>query len=172
MAAEVIKLTDFRKTEEPILVQEIEPRRPMRKIHRKKKKTKLQIFWQHWSETIKFSAIILLIVFIAVWTALKINNHNMNNKMRDYGREKIYTAYTVKYGETVWSISRDMCILNPEYPNTGKYAAEIMFSNHINYEGDIKAGDTIILPYFVDPDCNTGYMYDKYGIDPYKTFEN
>jgi len=191
MATNVVKLTNFKNDNlsEQIAIQRVtgyagnkydKSYRPMRQTTtveriakneqprrpRRKKLTKAQKFWRAWGETIKAVAIIAIIVTSVVITTIKICNFKNNNRMRDYGRDKVFTTYTVKHGDTVWSISRDMCILNPEYPNTGKYAAEIMNSNHLNYNGDIKSGDMLILPYFVNFDENTGDIYEKYGIDP------
>lgn len=60
---------------------------------------------------------------------------------------KYYTSIEVKYGESLWDIAGEF-IDTEEYKNTGVYVAEVKSINHLNENGDIKAGQTLIVPYY------------------------
>ncbi|MCM1568273.1 MAG: LysM peptidoglycan-binding domain-containing protein [Roseburia sp.] len=60
---------------------------------------------------------------------------------------KYYTRIEVEYGQTLWEIARDFTA--PEhYQSVESYMAELQSINHIKEDGDIKAGQMLIIPYF------------------------
>ena len=61
-------------------------------------------------------------------------------------------------------IASDLAALNPEYNDIRQYVSAIKETNKL-YTGDIHAGDTILIPYYVGTnDMNYDEVYDKYGI--------
>ena len=136
-----------------------------RKQHTKRKLTPAErrkraiIKWynKHIS-TIIMIAIVVSIVAISAFITSKFIAFKENNTMLDFGRDKCYTTYYVKYGDTLWDIAEDMCSMNPEYPDVRIYIAEVKELNKIN---DIKSGDKITLPYFK---YTNNELLDKYNI--------
>lgn len=86
--------------------------------------------------------------------------------MNDYGREKTFVTYEVQYGDTLWSIAKDLSALNPEYNDIRQYVSELERVNAA-YGGHIEAGDVILIPYFTSADGVETYesVYGRYGID-------
>ena len=60
---------------------------------------------------------------------------------------KYYTQVTVAYGETLWDLSDDY-INYDEYKNKKEYIAEVLSINHLAEEDSIRAGQTLIVPYY------------------------
>ena len=60
---------------------------------------------------------------------------------------KYYTQVTVAYGETLWDLSDDY-INYDEYKNKKEYIAEVQSINHMAEEDSIRAGQTLIVPYY------------------------
>ena len=60
---------------------------------------------------------------------------------------KYYTQVTVAYGETLWDLSDDY-INYDEYKNKKEYIAEVQSINHLTEEDSIRAGQTLIVPYY------------------------
>lgn len=60
---------------------------------------------------------------------------------------KYYTQVTVAYGETLWDLSDDY-INYDEYKNKKEYIAEVQSINHLAEEDSIRAGQTLIVPYY------------------------
>ena len=60
---------------------------------------------------------------------------------------KYYTQVTVAYGETLWDLSDDY-IDYDEYKNKKEYIAEVQSINHLAEEDSIRAGQTLIVPYY------------------------
>lgn len=60
---------------------------------------------------------------------------------------KYYTQVTVAYGETLWDLSDDY-IDYDEYKNKKEYIAEVQSINHLTEEDSIRAGQTLIVPYY------------------------
>ena len=60
---------------------------------------------------------------------------------------KYYTQVTVAYGETLWNLS-DSYIDYEEYKNKNEYITEVQSINHLSEENDIRAGQTLIVPYY------------------------
>lgn len=113
------------------------------------------------------AVVTLLSVGIAIgaFTATKVSNYAQSTRLNDYGRYQTFTTYTVKSGDTIWGIASDLAALNPEYNDIRQYVAEISKLNKI-YDGQIKAGQTILIPYFIGPDGEVSHdeIYSKYGI--------
>ena len=113
--------------------------------------------------TIVVITIIVSIIAISAFITNKIVTYKQNNTMLDFGRTRHCTTYTVKYGDTLWDIAKDMCSINPEYPDVRVYISEVQEINGIY---DIKAGDIISLPYyeFSNNDEHTVNIIEKYNI--------
>ena len=60
---------------------------------------------------------------------------------------KYYTQVTVAYGETLWDLS-DSYIDYEEYKDKNEYIAEVQSINHLTEEGSVRAGQTLIVPYY------------------------
>lgn len=108
---------------------------------------------------IVLAAIVISIITISAFITSKIISFKQNNTMLNFGREKCYTTYYVKYGDTLWDIAEDMCEMNPEYPDVRMYIDEVRELNNIY---DIKSGDELTLPYYKYTDKE---KLEKYNID-------
>ncbi len=60
---------------------------------------------------------------------------------------KYYTQVTVAYGETLWDLS-DGYIDYEEYKDKNEYIAEVRSINHLSEENGVRAGQTLIVPYY------------------------
>ena len=60
---------------------------------------------------------------------------------------KYYTQVTVAYGETLWDLSDDY-IDYEEYKDKTEYIEEVQSINHLVEEDTIRAGQTLIMPYY------------------------
>ena len=60
---------------------------------------------------------------------------------------KYYTQVTVAYGETLWDLS-DSYIDYEEYKDKNAYIAEVRSINHLLDENGVRAGQTLIVPYY------------------------
>lgn len=60
---------------------------------------------------------------------------------------KYYTNITVEYGETLWDIA-DEYMDQDEYKTKAQYIAEVKNMNHLDDDGNILAGQKLIVPYF------------------------
>ena len=60
---------------------------------------------------------------------------------------KYYTQVTLAYGETLWDLSEDY-IDYEEYKDKKEYIDEVQSINHLAEEDSIRAGQTLIVPYY------------------------
>ena len=60
---------------------------------------------------------------------------------------KYYTQVTVAYGETLCDLS-DSYIDYEEYKDKNAYIAEVRSINHLSDENGVRAGQTLIVPYY------------------------
>lgn len=60
---------------------------------------------------------------------------------------KYFTSITVESGETLWDIA-DNYIDYDYYKNKNAYIAEVCSINHLEEDGSITAGQTIVVPYY------------------------
>ena len=60
---------------------------------------------------------------------------------------KYYTQVTVAYGETLWDLS-DSYIDYEDYKDKNAYIAEVRSINHLSDENGVRAGQTLIVPYY------------------------
>lgn len=60
---------------------------------------------------------------------------------------KYYTQVTVAYGENLWDLS-DSYIDYEEYKDKNAYIAEVRSINHLSDENGVRAGQTLIVPYY------------------------
>lgn len=109
--------------------------------------------------------ILLIGIFIGAFAGVKVTNYAQSVKINDYGRRQVFTTYRVKSGDTIWGIAADLAALNPEYNDIRQYVKAIEDLNK-NYTGEIKAGDIILIPYYISPDGEVAHdeIYSKYGI--------
>lgn len=94
---------------------------------------------------ITFCAITLCLV-----TLLTLSVHAFSssaNTGKDELKFKYYTNIEVKYGETLWSIAEDY-MDGQEYKNIAAYIEEVASINHMQADTTIKAGQTLIVPYY------------------------
>lgn len=107
----------------------------------------------------------LIGMLAGIFIGVKATTYAQSVKLNDYGRQKVYTAYTVKSGDTVWGIAQDLAALNPEYNDIRQYVTAINKANKL-VDGEIKSGQVILIPYYVNTDKVVDYdeIYSKYGI--------
>lgn len=107
----------------------------------------------------------LIGLIAGLFIGMKVTTYSQSVKLNDYGRMAAYKQYTVKSGDTIWGIASDLAALNPEYNDIRQYVEAIKTANQL-YTGDIKAGQTILIPYYISPN---GMGYDeicsKYGLE-------
>lgn len=72
---------------------------------------------------------------------------SMASNGEDQLKFKYYTQVTVAYGETLWDLS-DSYIDYEEYKDKNEYIAEVQSINHLTEEGGVRAGQTLIVPYY------------------------
>ncbi len=60
---------------------------------------------------------------------------------------KYYTQVTVAYGETLWDLSENY-IDYEEYKDKNEYIEEVQSINHLAEVDSIRAGQTLIVPYY------------------------
>ena len=60
---------------------------------------------------------------------------------------KYYTQVTVAYGETLWDLS-DSYMDYEEYKDKTEYISEVQSINHLADEDAVRAGQTLIVPYY------------------------
>lgn len=73
--------------------------------------------------------------------------HSMASTGNEQLKFKYYTQVTVAYGETLWNLSDDY-IDYDEYKDKHEYIEEVQSINHLAEEDDIRAGQTLIVPYY------------------------
>ncbi len=95
-------------------------------------------------------------------------SYRYNHTVQDYGRELRYASYTVKSGDTMWSIAVDMAALNPEFRDVRQYLGLLQRTNR-NYSDYLQAGTTIMVPYYDGGDSVPMFdAYLKYNIADYE----
>lgn len=72
---------------------------------------------------------------------------NAKTKDSDLKKYKYFTSYTIKYHDTLWEIAPDF--MDGHYETIQDYIDEVERMNHIDAD-QIKAGTTIMLPYYSD----------------------
>lgn len=59
---------------------------------------------------------------------------------------KYFTSITVESGDTLWSIAEEY--MTEEYSSVDEYIDEVVYTNNLNNESDIKAGTNLLVPYY------------------------
>lgn len=72
---------------------------------------------------------------------------NAKSKDSELGQYKYFTSYTVRYDDTMWEIALEY--MDEHYDSVQAYIEEVENMNRINAD-DIRAGSTIMLPYYSD----------------------
>ena len=89
-------------------------------------------------------ATVCMVMFCAVsFHGIRSAASNGENQLKF----KYYTQVTVAYGETLWDLS-DSYIDYEEYKDKNEYIAEVQSINHLTEEGGVRAGQTLIVPYY------------------------
>ena len=89
-------------------------------------------------------ATICVIIFCAVsYQGIR----SLASSGEDQLKFKYYTQVTVAYGETLWDLSDDY-IDYEEYKDKTEYIEEVQSINHLAEEDSIRAGQTLIVPYY------------------------
>lgn len=68
-------------------------------------------------------------------------------KSKASGGFKYYTQVTVEAGENLWDIAEEYIDYN-FYEDKSSYIAEVRSINHLDSDGNITAGQNLILPYY------------------------
>lgn len=125
--------------------------------------------WMHRNALAIFVAVILG-AGIAAGSAgtAAILGYRYSHAVHDYGRELKYASYTVKSGDTMWSIAVDMAALNPEFQDVRQYLSLLQKTNH-NYGDYLQSGTTIMIPYYDNgSEAPMLSVYLKYNIADYE----
>lgn len=86
-------------------------------------------------------AVIALCLVLICSISYKAIKSNANNGY------KYYTSISVQDGESLWSIASEYADKD-HYKTVEKYVKEVININHLNEEGTILSGQTIIIPYY------------------------
>jgi hypothetical protein len=127
-------------------------------------KKKASDFWCRYYAIIISCAVLLVTITASSFVTIAITNYKNSHSIWDLNRDKMYVEYTVRYGDTLWSIAEDMMTVNPEYRDIRDYVWEVRQTN--NLYGDIKAGQTIMLPYYTVTDPDKVDIYNYYQLKP------
>ncbi len=91
--------------------------------------------------------LVLTCCFIIVGTI----SYNSFKSSANTGEEqlsfKYYTNITVVYGESLWEIA-DRYIDYSRYEDKEDYIDEVKNMNHLDADGNIKAGQSLVVPYY------------------------
>lgn len=154
------KKYDYNTLENPTQTPRRKRLTPKEQRRRNRKKAFIK-WWNKHIVTITVWTIIISIIAASAFITAKIISIRNNNTVNDYGRTKCYTTYMVEHGDTLWDIASEMCSVNPEYPDIRIYITEVRDINNLY---DIKAGETIILPYFMYTNEKSSEIFNKYDI--------
>jgi len=89
------------------------------------------------------ATICMIVVCAVAFHGIRSMASNGENQLKF----KYYTQVTVAYGETLWDLS-DSYIDYEEYKDKNEYIAEVQSINHLTEEGSVRAGQTLIIPYY------------------------
>lgn len=90
------------------------------------------------------AAITLVLVFVSF---MKFSFH-VDAQSEDFKPQiKYYTSVTVHSGDTLWSLASER-FSEENYKNLNSYISEICKLNHISSADDLKAGESLIMPYY------------------------
>lgn len=89
------------------------------------------------------ATICMIVVCAVAFHGIRSMASNGENQLKF----KYYTQVTVAYGETLWDLS-DSYIDYEEYKDKNEYIAEVQSINHLMDEGSVRAGQTLIVPYY------------------------
>lgn len=151
-------------------------RRPRIRVYRRRRETEWERFCRllkrqirrflrrNLAKIILFGPLIIGII-AGAFIGVKASTYAQSVKINDYGRQMVYTTYTVKSGDTIWGIAQDLAALNPEFNDIRQYTTAILKANK-TINGEIKSGQIILIPYFINPDGVVSHdeIYSKYGI--------
>ncbi len=94
--------------------------------------------------------IVTMLATICVIAFCAVSYHGIRSLAssgEDQLKFKYYTQVTVAYGETLWDLSDDY-IDYDEYKDKKEYIAEVQSINRLAEEDSIRAGQTLIVPYY------------------------
>lgn len=108
--------------------------------------------------------IVTMLATICVIAFCAVSYHGIRSLAssgEDQLKFKYYTQVTVAYGETLWDLSDDY-IDYDEYKNKKEYIAEVQSINHLAEEDSIRAGQTLIVPYYSYDFCEVISVKNKH----------
>lgn len=91
--------------------------------------------------------LVMTVCLIAVFAVSYHSIKSSANTGRNDLRFKYYTSVTVEHGETLWNIA-DEYIDYTRYKDKSAYIAEVQSINHLDGDSEIKAGQSLIMPYY------------------------
>lgn len=92
----------------------------------------------------------MVLMTVCLIMACAVSYHSIKSSAHTADEElnfKYYTSITVAYGDTLWDIA-DEYIDYEQYDNKEVYLAEVRNINHLDEELSIRAGQSLILPYY------------------------
>lgn len=93
---------------------------------------------------ILFASIIVILFLSSIFGSFLSNAQSNDSGMGQY---KYFTSYTVRYDDTMWEIA--LKYMDGHYDSVQAYIEEVEHMNRINAD-EIRAGSTIMLPYYSD----------------------
>lgn len=139
-----------------------------RPVRRRRRMTPAQRFLRDHLPVIALAALPIMGLLVGIMLTAAVMNYRFDRQTRDYGRELRYASYTVKSGDTMWSIAVDMAALNPEFQDVRQYLNLLQKTNH-NYGDYLQSGTTIMIPYYDSGDAAPMLsVYFKYNIADYE----
>ncbi len=89
----------------------------------------------------------MTVCLIAVFAFSYHSIKSSANTGKDDLRFKYYTSVIVEHGENLWNIA-DEYIDYTQYKDKSTYIAEVQRINHLEDNDEIRAGQSLIMPYY------------------------
>ena len=92
-----------------------------------------------------------LIIFLAIFLSYSfLSDAKSENEMSSY---RYYSSVTVSAGDSVWSIAENN-MDRMHYNNVESYVRDIASVNKISTDAELKAGSSLIIPYYSSTPIN------------------
>ena len=95
----------------------------------------------------RICVLVFSICILALITVFYSSIQSSANTGEDKVKLKYYTQIIINQGESLWSIA-DEYIDDTQYHDKAEYIAEVTSINHLNENGDIRCGQTLVVPYY------------------------
>lgn len=89
---------------------------------------------------------IIAAIIIAAVLYVAISHTGASEADATHASTKYFTSITVESGDTLWSIAEEY--MTEEYASVNEYVDEVVYTNNLSDESDIKAGTHLLVPYY------------------------